>query len=81
MAEKPDKDVTDVQRRDSESQWMLRLELPGGGRAKRKIMDVLEEDMKSVGVREEDAEDEVQQRTPEDNSKRKKKFFKSMSYE
>lgn len=74
MAEKPDKDVTDVQRRDSESQWMLRLELPGGGRAKRKIMDVLEEDMKSVGVREEDAEDEVQQRTPEDNSKRKKKI-------
>lgn len=57
MAEKPDKDVTDVQRRDSESQWMLRLELPGGGRAKRKMMDVLEEDMKSVGVREEDAED------------------------
>lgn len=78
MAEKPDKDVTDVQRRDSESQWMLRLELPGGGRAKRKIMDVLEEDMESVGVREEDAEDEVQQRTPEDNSKRKKHFFKSM---
>lgn len=57
------------------SQWMLRLELPGGGRAKRakrEIMDVLKEDMKLVGVREEDAEDKVQQRTPEDNSKRKK---------
>lgn len=51
MAAKPDEDVTDVQRRDGESQWMLRLELPGGGRAKRKMMDVLEEDMRLVGVK------------------------------
>ena len=40
----------------------MRLELPGRklqGRSKRKFMDGMEEDMKFVGVREEDAEDGV----------------------
>ena len=39
---------------------MLRLELPGRrarGRPKRRFMDVVKEDMKLVGVREEVAED------------------------
>ncbi|KAF3697499.1 hypothetical protein EXN66_Car013179 [Channa argus] len=56
-----------VQRRNCEyiSRRMLRLELPGRrsrGRAKRRFMDVVREDMKLVGVREEDAEDRVRWR-------------------
>ncbi|XP_016321114.1 uncharacterized protein LOC107672441 isoform X3 [Sinocyclocheilus anshuiensis] len=50
-----------VQRRESEyiGKRMLRLELPGRrprGRPKRRFMDVVKEDMKVVGLREEDAE-------------------------
>ncbi|KAF7651093.1 hypothetical protein LDENG_00116160 [Lucifuga dentata] len=50
--------------RDSEhiGRRMLRLELPGRrprGRPKRRFMDVVKEDMKLVGVREEEAEDRV----------------------
>ncbi|KAF7653604.1 hypothetical protein LDENG_00081120, partial [Lucifuga dentata] len=44
---------------------MLRLELPGRrprGRPKRRFMDVVKEDMKLVGVREEEAEDRVRWR-------------------
>ena len=44
---------------------MMRLELPGRksrGRPKRNFMDVLKEDMKLVGMREEDAEDRVKWR-------------------
>ncbi|KAF7645989.1 hypothetical protein LDENG_00195280 [Lucifuga dentata] len=44
---------------------MLRLELPGKrsrGRPKRRFMDVAKEDMKLVGVREEEAEDRVRWR-------------------
>ncbi|KAF7655639.1 hypothetical protein LDENG_00052670, partial [Lucifuga dentata] len=56
-----------VQRRDSEhiGRRMLRLELPGRrprGRPKRRFMDVVKEDMKLVGVREEEAEDRVRWR-------------------
>ncbi|KAF7669317.1 hypothetical protein LDENG_00206530, partial [Lucifuga dentata] len=56
-----------VQRRDSEhiGRRMPRLELPGRrprGRPKRKFMDVVKEDMKLVGVREEEAEDRVRWR-------------------
>ena len=56
-----------VQRRNCEyiSRRMLRLELPGRrsrGRPKRRFMDVVREDMKLVGVREEDAEDRVRWR-------------------
>ncbi|KAF3697472.1 hypothetical protein EXN66_Car013152 [Channa argus] len=56
-----------VQRRNCEyiCRRMLRLELPGRrsrGRAKRRFMDVVREDMKLVGVREEDAEDRVRWR-------------------
>ena len=56
-----------VQRRDSEyiGNRMLRLELPGKrprGRPKRRFMDVVKEDMKVVGVREEDAKDRVRWR-------------------
>ena len=56
-----------VQRRDSEyiSGRMMRLELPGRrsrGRPKRRFMDVVKEDMKLVGVREEDADDRVRWR-------------------
>ena len=41
---------------------MTRLELPARrprGRPKRRLMDVVKEDIKSVGVRGEDAEDRV----------------------
>ncbi|KAF3694334.1 hypothetical protein EXN66_Car010010 [Channa argus] len=53
-----------VQRRDCEyiGRRMLRLELPvrrSRARPKRRFMDVVREDMKLVGVREEDAEDSV----------------------
>ncbi|KAF7659468.1 hypothetical protein LDENG_00297190 [Lucifuga dentata] len=44
---------------------MLRLELPGRrprGRPKRRFMDAVKEDMKLVGVREEEAEDRVRWR-------------------
>ncbi|KAK2875054.1 hypothetical protein Q8A73_024333, partial [Channa argus] len=56
-----------VQRRNCEyiGRRMLRLELPGRrsrGRPKRRFMDVVREDMKLVGVREEDAEDRVRWR-------------------
>ncbi|KAF7658937.1 hypothetical protein LDENG_00005840 [Lucifuga dentata] len=56
-----------VQRRDSEhiGRRMLRLELPGRrprGRPKRRFMDVVKEDMKLVGMREEEAEDRVRWR-------------------
>ena len=55
-----------VQRRESEYIGrMLRLELPGRrsrGRPKRRFMDVVREDMKLAGVREEDAEDRVRWR-------------------
>ena len=56
-----------VQRRDSEyiSRKMMRLELPGRrprGRPKRRFMDVVKEDMKLVGVRDEDEEDRVRWR-------------------
>ena len=55
-----------VQRRDSEyvGRRMLRLELPGRrprGRPRRRFMDVVKEDMKLVGVKEE-AEDRVRWR-------------------
>uniref|UniRef100_A0A087XJI6 Uncharacterized protein n=1 Tax=Poecilia formosa TaxID=48698 RepID=A0A087XJI6_POEFO len=51
-----------VQRRDTEYivRRMLRMDLPGKrprGRPKRRFMDGVKEDMKVVGVREEDAED------------------------
>ena len=39
---------------------MMRLELPGRrprGRSERRFLDVVKEDMKLVGVREEDAEE------------------------
>ncbi|XP_013866635.1 uncharacterized protein LOC106519479 [Austrofundulus limnaeus] len=53
-----------VQRREIEyiGRRMLRMELPGRrprGRPKRRFMDGVKEDMKVVGVREEDAEDRV----------------------
>ena len=56
-----------VQRRNCEyiGRRMLRLELPGRrsrGRPKRRFMDVVREDMKLVGVSEEDAEDRVRWR-------------------
>ena len=56
-----------VQRRDSEyiGRRMLRMELPGRrsrGRPKRTFMDVVKEDMKLAGVREEEAEDRVRWR-------------------
>ncbi|KAK2899617.1 hypothetical protein Q8A73_012746 [Channa argus] len=56
-----------VQRRNCEyiGRRMLRLELPGRrsrGRSKRRFMDVVREDMKLVGVSEEDAEDRVRWR-------------------
>ena len=56
--------VRDVQRRDSEciGRRMMRLELSGSrprGRPKRRFMNVVKEDMKLVGVREEDVEDRV----------------------
>ncbi|KAF7667879.1 hypothetical protein LDENG_00044320 [Lucifuga dentata] len=56
-----------VQRRDSEriGRRMLKLELPGRrprGRPKRRFMDVVKEDMKLAGVREEEAEDRVRWR-------------------
>ena len=44
---------------------MMRLELPGWrprGRPKRRFMDVVKEDMKIAGEREEDAEDGVRWR-------------------
>ncbi|KAF7657713.1 hypothetical protein LDENG_00023190 [Lucifuga dentata] len=44
---------------------MLRLELPGRrlrGRPKMRFMDAVKEDMKLVGVREEEAEDRVRWR-------------------
>ena len=44
------------------SRRMIRLELPGRkprGIPKRRFMDVVKEDMKLVGMREEDAEDRV----------------------
>ena len=52
-----------VQRRDSDyiGRRMMRLELPGRKprrRPKRRFMDAVKEDMQSVGVREEDAEEE-----------------------
>ena len=51
-----------VQRRDREyiGRRMLDFELPGKrsrGRPKRRYMDVVREDMKAVGAREEDVED------------------------
>ncbi|OKP64685.1 hypothetical protein A8A03_01925 [Escherichia coli] len=56
-----------VQRRDSEyiGKRMLRLELPGRrprGRPKRRFLDVVKEDMRIVGVGEEDTEDRVEWR-------------------
>ncbi|KAK2896145.1 hypothetical protein Q8A73_015633 [Channa argus] len=56
-----------VQRRNCDyiGRRMLRLELPGRrsrGRPKRRFMDVVREDMKLVGVSEEDAEDRVRWR-------------------
>ena len=56
-----------VQRRDSEhiGRRMLSFELPGRrprGRPKRRFMDVVKEDMKVVGVREEDAKDRARWR-------------------
>ena len=50
-----------VQRRDREyiGRSMMGLEMPGwrpGGRPKRRFMDAVKENMKLVGVREEDAE-------------------------
>ena len=56
-----------VQRRDSEyiGRRMLSFELPGRrprGRPKRRFIDVVKEDMKVVGVREEDTEDRVRWR-------------------
>ena len=47
------------------SRRMIRLELPARrsrGRPKRRFMNVVKEDMKLVGVREEDAEDRVRWR-------------------
>ncbi|KAF7662280.1 hypothetical protein LDENG_00240050 [Lucifuga dentata] len=44
---------------------MLRLELPGRrprGRSERRFMDAVKEDMKLVGLREEEAEDRVRWR-------------------
>ncbi|CAF96781.1 unnamed protein product [Tetraodon nigroviridis] len=44
---------------EKDGRRMLRLELPGRrprGRTKRRFMDVVKEDMKVVGAREEDAE-------------------------
>ena len=60
-------DFGHVLRRDSEyiSGRMRRLELPGrrsSGKPKRGIMDVVKEDMKLFGVREEDAENRVRWR-------------------
>ena len=57
-----------VQRRDSEyiGRRMLSLELPARrprGRPRRRFMDVVKEDMKVVGAREQDAEDRVRWRT------------------
>lgn len=56
-----------VQRRDSEfiGRSMQRLELPcrrPRERQNRRFMDVVKEDMKLVGVKEEDAEDRVRSR-------------------
>ena len=51
-----------VQRSEYVGRRMMRLELAGrrsGGRPKRRFMDVVKEKLKSVGVREEDAEDGV----------------------
>ncbi|XP_061627969.1 uncharacterized protein LOC133477364, partial [Phyllopteryx taeniolatus] len=53
-----------VQRRESEyiGRRMMRMELPGKrarGRPKRRLMDVVREDMMAVGVREEDAGDRL----------------------
>ena len=74
-----------VQRRDSEyiGRRMLRMELPGRrprGRPKRRFMDVVKEDMRVVGVREDEAEDRVRWKqmircaaTPEGKSPKEKK--------
>ena len=73
-----------IQRRDSQyiDRRMMRLERPGRrsrGRPKRRFMDVVKEDMKLVGVREEDAEDRVRWRqmiccgVPKGKSQKKKK--------
>lgn len=56
-----------VQRRDNDyiGRRMLSFELPGRrprGRPRRRFMDVVKEDMKVVGAREEDAEDRVRWR-------------------
>ena len=57
-----------VQRREREyiGRRMLSLELPARrprGRPRRRFMDVVKEDMKVVGAREQDAEDRVRWRT------------------
>ena len=44
---------------------MMKLELPGrrsGGRPEMRVMDVVKEDMKLAGVREEDVDDRVRWR-------------------